>query len=255
MIPAMRTSKALIFTWSDGTPRSVEKQHPNFDAISTLIGQSVSADFLGMQAVYAKLEQLLDVRAALRSILEHDEIELFLEEGTDRIVANIEGRTFVVPTDLAADLIELYNEDGNIDSMVKFLISLANNPDKDIAEQVWKFIKECGLCLADDGSFLAYKNVNGDFTSIHDGRTDNTPGTILQMPRNEVEKNPDRTCSHGLHFAAWGYLRHYSSRQNGKTVLVAVKPEDVVSIPSDYNNQKGRACKYKVIREVSSPLK
>jgi len=33
-------------------------------------------------------------------------------------------------------------------------------------------------------------------------------------------------------------------------VIVKIDPADVVSIPSDYNNQKGRCCKYMVIREV-----
>jgi hypothetical protein len=33
-------------------------------------------------------------------------------------------------------------------------------------------------------------------------------------------------------------------------MVVKIHPKDVVSIPSDYNNSKGRACKYTVISEL-----
>jgi hypothetical protein len=63
--------------------------------------------------------------------------------------------------------------------------------------------------------------------------------------------DPNQTCASGLHFAAWGYLQHYAPGR--KTVLLSISPEDVVSIPTDYNNMKGRACRYKVLREVDQP--
>ena len=33
-------------------------------------------------------------------------------------------------------------------------------------------------------------------------------------------------------------------------MIVKINPRDVVSIPTDYNNAKGRACRYEVIGEV-----
>jgi hypothetical protein len=35
-----------------------------------------------------------------------------------------------------------------------------------------------------------------------------------------------------------------------RTVIVKINPRDVVSIPTDYDNSKGRACRYEVIGEV-----
>jgi hypothetical protein len=35
-------------------------------------------------------------------------------------------------------------------------------------------------------------------------------------------------------------------------VIVKINPRDVVSIPTDYNNAKGRACRYEVIGEVGA---
>ena len=37
-------------------------------------------------------------------------------------------------------------------------------------------------------------------------------------------------------------------------MLVEVDPRDVISVPNDYDGQKLRACKYKVIKEVKSEL-
>ena len=33
-------------------------------------------------------------------------------------------------------------------------------------------------------------------------------------------------------------------------MVLKINPRDVVSIPNDYNNQKGRCCRYEVIDEV-----
>ena len=35
-------------------------------------------------------------------------------------------------------------------------------------------------------------------------------------------------------------------------MILKINPADVVSIPSDYNNSKGRACRYEVIGEIDS---
>ena len=72
------------------------------------------------------------------------------------------------------------------------------------------------------------------------------------MPRNEVEDNPEKTCSAGLHVCSYDYLDNYSSSECDldRVVICEVDPQDVVSIPSDYNNAKMRVCKYKVIDEI-----
>ncbi len=52
-------------------------------------------------------------------------------------------------------------------------------------------------------------------------------------------------CS--LHFAAYDYAKN--SYRGAHIVVVKINPADVVSIPNDYNNQKGRCCRYEVIGE------
>jgi hypothetical protein len=67
------------------------------------------------------------------------------------------------------------------------------------------------------------------------------------MARNKVDDNQNNTCSQGLHFCSEGYLKHFGG---ARTVIVKINPRDVVSIPNDYNQTKGRACRYEVIGEV-----
>jgi hypothetical protein len=68
------------------------------------------------------------------------------------------------------------------------------------------------------------------------------------VPRNCVDEDPDRTCSHGLHVCSFDYLPHFS-HANGHVVVCKVNPADVVAIPRDYNNTKMRVCRYEVVGE------
>jgi hypothetical protein len=77
----------------------------------------------------------------------------------------------------------------------------------------------------------------------------NDIGSTPSMPRNEVDDRRDNVCSKGLHFCSWDYLPHYNGHR-GKVVILKIDPADVVSIPSDYNNAKGRAWQYLVWDEV-----
>ena len=68
------------------------------------------------------------------------------------------------------------------------------------------------------------------------------------MPRNQVMDDPNVTCAAGLHFCSIEYLNSMWGH-NGHTMIVKINPADVVSIPVDYNNSKGRCCRYEVIAE------
>jgi hypothetical protein len=76
------------------------------------------------------------------------------------------------------------------------------------------------------------------------------------MPRNQVNEDPNQTCSYGLHVANFDYASGFGS---GHMLEVEVHPADVVAIPVDYNQAKMRVCKYKVIgvveQELSTPLR
>lgn len=247
MIPYIQTNNALIIHWKDGTPRMVDSEHKNYETILQLVMNAPVAS----NEIYNEIEEHISIIHKLNRIADTSEGRLDVSPSGVMTFKCDSNPDFTVPVELATHITTLYDQNGNIDPFVKFVSKLRKNPDYRVVNQLWGFIKSCGLCLTPDGNFMAYKNVNENFTSPYDSVTDNSPGTVLEMQRNEVDNNPQKTCSSGLHFAAWGYLQHYASGR--KTVLLSISPEDVVSIPVDYNNQKGRACRYTVVREVEQP--
>lgn len=148
---------------------------------------------------------------------------------------------------LATRMIQMLQEGFTIEPLVKFMENLQNNPSYRSVTELYGFLEKNNLPITPDGCFLAYKRVRDDYKDCHSGTMDNSPGMIVEMPRNKVDDNQNNTCSYGLHFCSEGYLKHFGG---ARTVIVKINPADVVSIPTDYNNSKGRACRYEVIGEV-----
>jgi ribosome modulation factor len=141
-------------------------------------------------------------------------------------------------------------QDGfTVEPLVNFMHNLMKNPSKRSVDELYGFLEKNNLPLTPDGHFLAYKKVRRDFKDIHSGTMDNSPGTVVEMERNMVDDNKDQTCSTGLHFCGLSYLDHFGGNDS-RVVIVKIDPADVVSIPSDYNGAKGRACRYEVIGEM-----
>ena len=151
-------------------------------------------------------------------------------------------------TGLSVRMIQMLQEGFPIEPMVNFMENLYSNPSHRAVTELYGFLEKSNLPITPDGHFLAYKKVREDFKDCHTGKMDNSVGQIVEMERHEVDDNKDQTCSTGLHFCAMSYL---SSFGGARTVIVKINPRDVVSIPSDYNDAKGRACRYEVIGELN----
>ena len=150
---------------------------------------------------------------------------------------------------MATRMISMLEEGFSIEPMVLFMHNLLKNPSKRSVDELYGFLEKNSLPITPDGYFLAYKKVRKDFLDIHSGTMDNSPGTVVEMERYKVDDNKDQTCSTGLHFCGMSYLDHFGG-SDSRVVIVKIDPADVVSIPSDYNGAKGRACRYEVIGEL-----
>jgi len=150
---------------------------------------------------------------------------------------------------LASRMLDMYKDGFPIDPMVRFMENLMSNPSKRSVDQLYGFLEKNKLPITEDGYFLAFKRVRNDYLDIHSGTMDNSVGKVVEMERNGVDDNPDSTCSSGLHFCSESYLNHFGNASQ-PVMIVKVNPADVVSIPSDYNGAKGRACKYEVVAQV-----
>ena len=150
-------------------------------------------------------------------------------------------------TSLAVKMIDMLKEGFPIEPMVNFMDNLYQNPSKRAVDELYGFLEKGNLPITPDGHFLAYKKVRADYKDVYSGTMDNGIGQVVEMERHDVDDNKDNTCSSGLHFCSKDYLNNFGG---DRVVIVKINPRDVVSIPSDYNATKGRACRYEVIGEI-----
>jgi len=225
-----------------GTDRyAVGNDHPNFGKIKDAIARK---DF-------DAVTDLIDIRTAVRKwmasghefTLTNDLIELngapFSDAVTDKVLAMI---------DAGNDADPLFN----------FLRKVRENPSATAQDELFLFCVANGFMIHEDGDLIAYKSVRGNYTDIHSGKFNNAVGQVVTMPRFQVDDNRDRTCSKGLHFASFDYASTWAGTidgENRRLMVMKIHPKDVVSIPNDYNNQKGRCARYEVIAELGgAPL-
>lgn len=234
----LSTDAISVFLY--GYPTVIDKTHPKFKEISDALKAGVNT----VEDAQA-LEALINTKAAVVEATKDLKIGK-VTVGTDAILFN--GK--VINTYLTETMLRILKEGHDIQPWANFMEKLYSNPSKTAVDELFLWLDKAGMPITADGDFLAYKKVNDDFSSYHKapggGVVMNVPGTVVEMPRNEVDDNRDRTCSYGLHFCSWHYLPSYYGNK-GKVVLVAINPADVVSIPSDYDNSKGRASKYAVV--------
>lgn len=142
----------------------------------------------------------------------------------------------------------------NLKFMANFLANLMQNPSFRAVESLYPFLEFGNMPLTEDGCFLTFKAIRKDWKDIHSGTFDNSIGKVVEVLRNQVDEDPNRTCSHGLHVCSYDYLPHFS-HADGHVVVCKVNPRDVVAIPTDYNNTKMRVCRYEVVSEFEDYYK
>lgn len=150
---------------------------------------------------------------------------------------------------LSVRMIKMLQEGHKIDRFVLFMEKLMTNPSKRAVTELYSFLEKGMLPICEDGDFLAYKKVRHDYKDVHSGTIDNSVGQIVEMERNQVDDDKNRTCSSGLHFCSKSYLNHFGG---SRVMVLKINPRDVVSIPADYNDSKGRCCRYEVIAELGA---
>lgn len=161
------------------------------------------------------------------------------------------------PEVLSNKIIRFSNEGLPFQPLLKFAENLQKNPSFRAVNELFTFLEKNDHPLTENGNFIAYKRVRHNFLDIHSGTMDNSVGNVMEVPRNQVDEDSSRTCSHGLHVANWTYAHtQFASHDPGSDVMleVEVNPADVVAIPVDYNNAKMRVCKYKVLGVVTTPF-
>lgn len=233
--PPVIITKKNITIFIGGKQHQINREsHPNAEAILTAF----------RERRYEDIEALVNVSKAVSDYLGGSDIKIVGGGVTYK------GRPLHnVVTDR---ILQMMREGFDYEPMAVFLSNLMQNPSNVAVSELYLFLEHCSNPITSDGHFLAYKRIRNDWKDIYTGTMDNSVGQVLEMSRNEVDDRRNNTCSAGLHFCSESYLQFYGSHDSSsdRVVIVKVNPRDVVSIPSDYNNAKGRACRYEVVGEV-----
>ena len=240
MIP-FTFSRNTITLFLYGIPQVIDSTHPKFDEILEFLKTSPSTE-----EELRHLEALVNTAKAVKDSLKDTVVVGDVTVGLDAILY----KGVPINSYLTEMILSITKQGLPATAWIRFMDNLYKNPSKIAVDELYLWLDKAGMPVTDDGCFLAYKKVKDDFSSYHKapGGTIvmNLPGTIVEMPRNQVDDVRDRTCSTGLHFCSWHYLPSYYGDQ-GRVVVLKINPADVVSIPSDYDNAKGRAYRYAVL--------
>jgi len=224
-----------IVVFIKGKSYTAKSESPEYEQLQKAIEE---------KAPIEEVEKIVDTTKAVKNVIENTSVKL--DEG----VMTMNGKR--IPDDCGLHASTL-KEKGILDkAFVRFLERLMANPDPEARKDLYSFIVKGKMPITDSGHFCAYKVVRHDFKDKHTGTMDNSPGKEVKMDRKECDSNRNRTCSRGLHFCSSSYIPQFRSSGRDKVVMLLIDPKDVVSIPADYNDSKGRACFYKVIKEIGS---
>jgi hypothetical protein len=227
------TGSGKITAILDGTVYTVDTDHSNYQNILQTVRDQDWTKFL----------DLVDLSRKVRDYVHSSNVEI-----KDGMIL-FDGE--IVHNTLTKRVINFMQQDLPFKPLLNFLCNLMENPSKRAVDELYDFLDVGELPITEDGHFLAFKNVKADYTDIYSGKFNNAVGSICEMKRNQVDEDKDRTCSYGLHFCSIAYLPNFSDSNGGKTMIVKINPKDVVAIPSDYNNTKGRTCRYEVVGEYT----
>lgn len=220
----------------DGKHNTIKSDHPNYDKLIAAFREGNWDEVPSLVSPEAAVSDLSDGR------LRVEDGQVYLLDG--------EGGEFTVSTSLN-DNIMLHIEQGlDMGPLVEFGLNLQKNSSSRSVTQLFEWIQNTNMTITDDGCFIAYKGIRADFKDSNSGDFDNSPGQVVSMPRNQVDDDPTRTCSHGLHVASFKYASTFSEI----TVSVKVNPADVVAVPTDYSASKMRVCKYTVLEKIERPV-
>lgn len=146
-------------------------------------------------------------------------------------------------------LLQMAIEGANPTSWLRFWARLQENPSYRSVHQLYAFLARENIPIDDDGFIVAYKSVTNDYKDFYTRTIDNSIGTIVKMPRNQISDDPNLGCHEGLHIGALPYALSFGTDK--RIIICRIDPADVVCVPYDSSYQKMRVCEYEVIGNYS----
>lgn len=218
----------------DSVPYTIDNSHPRFSNILDCIKEN-------------RWDEIVDMISVAKALQAFGSGKVVVDEDAGVVLYNGE----VLHNSLTGRIVQMMQEGFSVEPFVKFVENLMSNPSKRTIDELYTFLEYGKLPITEDGCFLAYKRVRENYTDCHSGTFDNSVGKTCSMERNKVDDRSENTCSSGLHFCSLEYLKSFYGE---RIVILKINPRDVVSIPVDYNNTKGRCCSYVVVGEYKGAM-
>jgi len=236
MLPFIIRSNGLSLFPMGQAPITIDASHMNFDAVVEALRLGNFDDALTMASVTSYIN-----KASGGDVVVNDDGVFYKGQQVRGYLAN--------------KLMQFLEEGLPLDHYCLFMSNLMSNPSATSIAELYLFLEAGNLPITEDGCFLAYKAVRGNFRDKHTGTIDNSPGALIKrLERNQVDDNRERTCSFGYHAAAYEYAKNFLAGSGDRMIAVKINPADVVSVPSDYNNQKLRCTFYTIEYEIPGAL-
>ncbi len=222
-----------VFLFHDGKYNTVGATHPNLRQIKEAI----------QNKNYSRAQDLMDVSYGMNDWATK---------------SNSQARDFVIKSGkvyldnhafndaVSGKVISMMQAGQDAYALINFLRKTRQNPSAIAQNELLLFCQANNFLIHEDGDIIAFKGIRNNYYDMHSGKFDNSVGKTVVMERNKVDDRREITCSYGLHFGALEYATGFGE----KVVVVKVNPKDVVSIPNDYANQKGRCAGYFVLSEL-----
>ncbi len=224
----------------------------NYEGETHIVKRSdVLADRLIKAVKEGKLQEIPALVSAAKRIETFSKGAFLVKDG------KVEINGVAAPEVLGNKIIRFSDDGLPFQPLLKFAQNLQQNPSYRSVNELFQFLEKNDHPITENGNFIAYKRVKANFMDIYSGKFDNSVGNTVEVPRNQVDEDSNRTCSHGLHVANWDYAHTQfgsSVRDTDIMLEVEVNPADVVAIPTDYNQSKMRVCKYVVLGVVTTPF-
>jgi len=250
------TGKSLAIFYANGDQDTIPSTHPSFNSIikQLMSGKAKDEDIRELANV---LETVATKMSSLSERVTVDGKQVYFDGDP-------------LDTELAKVIKGLFEQGRSLDfkPLVNFLEKAKTNPSLKSVDDLFRWIKNGDLVIDHEGDIIAYKavqvNKDGKSESISSGTAyvngekftghiPNVPGTVVTMPRSEVDANSFVDCSYGLHAGTHAYATLFQSWKSGMTtrlILVKINPRDVVSVPHDHESQKMRVSRYTVLHET-----
>lgn len=225
--------------------------------------------------MYVADETHPNIEAIRRAVMDRDESVVDLFDAGRTIVRRFErlSRSVTINGDkvfydgveqhnaLTEHLVQAVNQGvEDFTPLVNFYEKVEANLNPHSREHLYRWLDR-RFTITPEGNIIGYRGLNADYTSKHagpgivngeevNGHLDNSPGNVVELPRDQVTFDPAVGCAFGLHVGTYDYARSWAG-YDGKVVEVEVDPRDVVSVPTDAGDAKMRVCRYTTLRDAT----